>query len=349
MIFNDFRVPAENLLEAARGDGLTIAYHGLNLGRVALCANAAGTMRLMLANMLPWAKFRKTYGAADRHARAGARRIGRLAGLIVGCDASSPGARGCSIKATAARWNASSPRSSAAKSQKEAAIELFMKTHGGRSFLHGHIFGDNVHEFLAPCIYEGEGEMLGMAFFKSLVKAPRHAVLRADRQGAGAQRGIKQPNWPTRRTSGSSKARCGLQQVDDGPEARRRDADGRALPDCPPPRGPRRSSLSMAATESAMEISGDDAQASTDAGRSPMPHGGTLAAGAGCRSRFFAPASTAAARQNRSCKTRPTSLCQNLRQEAYRRAADDRYFRRRQSWGGDRRRAISFARRRGSG
>jgi hypothetical protein len=54
--------------------------------------------------------------------------------------------------------------------QKEAAIELFMKTHGGRSFLHGHLFGDNVHEFLAPCIYEGEGEMLGMAFFKSLVK-----------------------------------------------------------------------------------------------------------------------------------------------------------------------------------
>ena len=56
------------------------------------------------------------------------------------------------------------------EAQKEAAIELFMKTHGGRSFLHGHLFGDNVHEFLAPCIYEGEGEMLGMAFFKSLVK-----------------------------------------------------------------------------------------------------------------------------------------------------------------------------------
>ena len=56
------------------------------------------------------------------------------------------------------------------EAQKEAAIELFMKTHGGRSFLHGHLFGDNVHEYLAPCIYEGEGEMLGMAFFKSLVK-----------------------------------------------------------------------------------------------------------------------------------------------------------------------------------
>ena len=35
--FRDFRVPRENLLEPGQGDGLTIAYHGLNLGRVALC------------------------------------------------------------------------------------------------------------------------------------------------------------------------------------------------------------------------------------------------------------------------------------------------------------------------
>ena len=70
--FRDFRVPRENLLQPAQGDGLTIAYHGLNLGRVALCATAAGSMRVMLANMLPWAEFRRTYGAADRLARAGA-------------------------------------------------------------------------------------------------------------------------------------------------------------------------------------------------------------------------------------------------------------------------------------
>src|SRR5262249_8916641 len=56
------------------------------------------------------------------------------------------------------------------EAQKEAAVELFMKTHGGRSFLKGHILGDNIYDFLAPCIYEGEGEVLGMAFFKSLVK-----------------------------------------------------------------------------------------------------------------------------------------------------------------------------------
>ncbi len=168
--FRDFRVPAANRLTVAKGDGLTIAYHGLNLGRVALCANAAGTMRTMLASILPWAKFRKTYGAAIVSRELVRRRVGRLASLIVGADALvawcswllDQGYRG-EMECTVAKVFGS-------EAQKEAAIELFMKTHGGRAFLRGHLFGDNVHEYLAPCIYEGEGEMLGMAFFKSLIK-----------------------------------------------------------------------------------------------------------------------------------------------------------------------------------
>src|SRR5262249_49203832 len=60
--FNRLRVPRANLLTPPLGDGLTIAYHGLNLGRIALCASAAGSMRVLLANLLPWAGFRRTYG-----------------------------------------------------------------------------------------------------------------------------------------------------------------------------------------------------------------------------------------------------------------------------------------------
>ncbi len=78
------------------------------------------------------------------------------------------------------------------ESQKEAAIELFMKTHGGRSFLHGHMFGDHVHEFLAPCIYEGEGEMLGMGFFKSLIK--EHGKTYFEPISVLAGLGVRQPN-----------------------------------------------------------------------------------------------------------------------------------------------------------
>jgi alkylation response protein AidB-like acyl-CoA dehydrogenase len=170
LVFRNFRVPAENLLIPKTGDGLTIAYHGLNLGRVALCANAAGTMRWMLAEMLPWAQYRKTYGEMIAKRELVQRRVGRLAGMIVACDALTQWCAGLLDQGYRGEMECIVAKVFGSETQKTAAIELYMKTHGGRSFLHGHGFGDNVHEFLAPCIYEGEGEMLGMALFKSLVK-----------------------------------------------------------------------------------------------------------------------------------------------------------------------------------
>ncbi|MBS0204014.1 MAG: acyl-CoA/acyl-ACP dehydrogenase [Planctomycetes bacterium] len=193
IVFQDFPVPVENLLDPGDGDGLSIAYHGLNRGRVALCANAAGTMRLMLANMVPWSRFRKTYGHAIETRELVQRRMGHLAGLIVACDALTEWTAGLLDRGYRGEMECIIAKIFGSESQKEAAIELFMKTHGGRSFLHGHLFGDNVHEFLAPCIYEGEGEMLGMAFFKSLVK--HHGRQFFEPIGmALAANGIKHPN-----------------------------------------------------------------------------------------------------------------------------------------------------------
>lgn len=193
LIFNNFRVPAENLLTPTIGDGLTIAYHGLNLGRVALCANAAGTMRSMLAEILPWAGYRETYGKPIERRELVQRRIGRLAGLIVAADAVTAWCAGLLDQGYRGEMECIIAKIFGSEAQKEAAIELLMKTHGGRSFLKGHWFGDNVHEFLAPCIYEGEGEMLGMAFFKSLVK--HHGKRYFEPIGQALQQlGVKQPN-----------------------------------------------------------------------------------------------------------------------------------------------------------
>ncbi len=191
--FRDFRVPAENLLQPPRGNGLTIAYHGLNLGRIALCANAAGTMRLMMASMLPWAKFRKTYGEPIARRELVRRRLGRMAGMVVACDALVAWCSSLIDQGFRGEMECIVAKIFGSEIQKEAAVEMFMKTHGGRAFLHGHMFGDNVHEYLAPCIYEGEGEMLGMAFFKSLVK--QHGTAYFEPVGkALAAAGIKKPN-----------------------------------------------------------------------------------------------------------------------------------------------------------
>jgi len=191
--FHEFRVPKANLLEPGRGDGLTIAYHGLNLGRVALCSVAAGTMRVMLANMLPWAHFRRTYGAAIDTRELVKRRIGRLAALIVGADALVDWCAGLLDQGYRGEMECIIAKIFGSEAQKEAAVELFMKTHGGRAFLHGHLFGDNVHEYLAPCIYEGEGEMLGMAFFKSLIKDHGKHYFEPIGRALHAA-GIRQPN-----------------------------------------------------------------------------------------------------------------------------------------------------------
>ena len=170
LVFKDFAVPKENLLKPPLGDGLTVAYHGLNLGRLALCATAAGVMRLMLANMLPWAHFRETYGHAIETRELVKRRIARAAALIIGAEALYSWGSWLLDKGYRGELECIIAKIFGSEAEKECAIELFMKTHGGRSFVHGHLFGDNVHDFLAPCIYEGEGEMLGMAFFKSLAK-----------------------------------------------------------------------------------------------------------------------------------------------------------------------------------
>jgi alkylation response protein AidB-like acyl-CoA dehydrogenase len=191
--FKDFRVPKQNLLKVSRGDGLTIAYHGLNRGRVALSANASGSMRLMLADMLPWAKYRVTYGASIDTRELVRRRIGRLAALIVACDALTDWCAWLLDEGYRGEMECTIAKIFASESQKEAAIELYMKTHGGRAFLHGHILGDNIHEYLAPCIYEGEGEMLALGFFKSLIK--EHGKTFYEPIGRKlAEAGIRQPN-----------------------------------------------------------------------------------------------------------------------------------------------------------
>jgi acyl-CoA dehydrogenase len=191
--FHDFRVPRENLLRPAQGDGLTIAYHGLNLGRVSLCATAAGAMRVMMANMIPWAQFRRTYGAAIVQRELVQRRIGRLAALMTGCDALVAWCSWLLDQGFRGEMECIIAKIFGSEAQKEAAIELLMKTHGGRSFLRGHIFGENVHEYLAPCIYEGEGEMLGMAFFKSLIKEHGKAYFEPIGKALAAS-GIRKPN-----------------------------------------------------------------------------------------------------------------------------------------------------------
>lgn len=167
-VFSGLRVPGDNLLESPPGKGWPVIYQGLNQGRVALCANAAGSLRRMLAGLMPWVTFRQTFGVRIGDRQLVRCRVARLAALIVGCDAVvawtsrllDDGHRG-EVESIVAKVLG-------AAALREATIDIALKTHGGRSFLHGHAVGDNLHDWMAPSIYEGESDLLSLALLKSL-------------------------------------------------------------------------------------------------------------------------------------------------------------------------------------
>lgn len=172
ILFNNFRVPKANLLVPPVGDGLTVAYHGLNRGRIALCANASGVMRTLLAAMMPWGEYRTTYGDKIGKRELVQRRIAHAASRIVGADALVAWCSSLLDNGYRGELECIIAKVFGSESLKEVAIEDAFKTLGGRSLLGGSIIGDNIHDLLAPMIYEGEGEMLSMAFFKGLIKDP---------------------------------------------------------------------------------------------------------------------------------------------------------------------------------
>ncbi|NBW87832.1 MAG: acyl-CoA dehydrogenase, partial [Planctomycetia bacterium] len=68
-------------------DGMQIVWHGLNRGRVTLAAQAAGTLRLLLAHARDHAASRTTWGRPIAARELVQGRLGRIAAGIVACDA----------------------------------------------------------------------------------------------------------------------------------------------------------------------------------------------------------------------------------------------------------------------
>jgi alkylation response protein AidB-like acyl-CoA dehydrogenase len=176
--FTNFRVPKKNLIKVENpatgewesGKGLHIAYHGLNRGRVAIAALAGGLNRRILASMMPWGEFRHTYGKKINDRKVVQRRYTRAAALIQLDDALRDWCSSLLDNGYRGELECVVAKVLGSESTKEMAIELGLRTHGGRSFRKGHIIGDNFAEFFASLIYEGENEILLLSFVKSLLK-----------------------------------------------------------------------------------------------------------------------------------------------------------------------------------
>jgi alkylation response protein AidB-like acyl-CoA dehydrogenase len=173
MMLRNFPAPPEARLASPPGkDGRAIVFHGLNRGRAAIAALAAGHLRNLLAGMIAWAGQRRVHGRPLAELELIQARCARVAALIAGCDALAnwcgtlldAGHRG-EIECLIAKIFAS-------EAVKHAAFDLALPTHGGRFFLQGHPSGDFAYDYLAPCIYEGENDLLRLALIQALVRHP---------------------------------------------------------------------------------------------------------------------------------------------------------------------------------
>jgi long-subunit acyl-CoA synthetase (AMP-forming)/alkylation response protein AidB-like acyl-CoA dehydrogenase len=160
-------VSADDLLAAPGDDGMAIVWHGLNRGRVTLCAQAAGTLRILLAHATDHARRRQTWGRpiASRELVLG--RLGRIAAAIPACDALAAWAGWVIDAGLPGELEAIVAKTTASLAVRDAAFDA-LGVHGGRAFLVGHPLGDALHDHLAVTVYEGESDLLGLALFKGL-------------------------------------------------------------------------------------------------------------------------------------------------------------------------------------
>lgn len=168
LLFHELAVPMANVLPA---DGRAVGYHGLNHGRVLVCAFAAGALRSMAGILIPWVQTRETFGAVIGRRELVQRRLGRLAGRIVAADALVAWASGLLDDGYRGEFECVTAKVFGSEALKDATVDLFLKTHGSRAFIHGNVFADAVHDLVAPTIFEGENEILTLGCFSSLVKA----------------------------------------------------------------------------------------------------------------------------------------------------------------------------------
>jgi len=168
--FAGFEVDEADLLAPPSGrDGMQIVWHGLNRGRVTLAAQAAGTLRLLLAQARSHADRRTTWGRPIAARELVQGRLGRIAASIIACDAITAWAAAAIDDGQTGELEAIAAKVVASTCVREAAIDA-LGVHGGRAFLVGHPLGDSLHDHFAVTVYEGESDLLGLALFKGLAK-----------------------------------------------------------------------------------------------------------------------------------------------------------------------------------
>ncbi|WP_075221308.1 acyl-CoA dehydrogenase family protein [Acuticoccus yangtzensis] len=169
LVFEDYRVPAANLVGGEEGKGFLQVAGGLELGRINVAARGAGIAEGALQRASDYAQVRKTFGKEIIQHQAIQLKIGematraRAARLLV-LDAAATYDRGerCDMEAGMAKYFAS-------EAGVENAMEA-MRVHGGYSYSKEYDVERLYRDAPLMCIGEGTNEMQRIIIAKQWAK-----------------------------------------------------------------------------------------------------------------------------------------------------------------------------------
>jgi len=169
IVFDDYRLPKENLIGEVEGQGFFQATGGLELGRINVAARGVGMAEGALRISTEYAQTRKTMGKPIADHQAIQLKIGEMvtrarAARLLTMDAAEAYDRGerCDMEAGMAKYFASE---AAVKNADEG-----MRIHGGYSYSKEYEIERYYRDAMLMCIGEGTNEMQRMIISKQWVK-----------------------------------------------------------------------------------------------------------------------------------------------------------------------------------
>ncbi|MFN3592731.1 MAG: acyl-CoA dehydrogenase family protein [Thermaurantiacus sp.] len=169
LVFEDYRLPADQLIGGEEGQGFFQATGGLELGRINVAARGVGLAEGALRLATEYAQIRKTFGKPIAEHQAIQLKLGEMvtrarAARLLTFDAAAAYDRGerCDMEAGMAKYFASE---AAVKNAEEA-----MRVFGGYSYSKEYEIERFYRDALLMCIGEGTNEMQRMIVARQWVK-----------------------------------------------------------------------------------------------------------------------------------------------------------------------------------
>jgi alkylation response protein AidB-like acyl-CoA dehydrogenase len=169
LIFEDYRISADDLLGGEEGHGMQAALGGLELGRINIAARGCGLAQAALMDSVKYAQIRKTFGKPIAQHQAIQLKLGEMATRVQAArlltyDAARAYDSGqrCDMEAGMAKYFAS-------EAAVENALEA-MRIHGGYGYSKEYHIERYFRDAPLMCIGEGTNEIQRMIIAKQLIE-----------------------------------------------------------------------------------------------------------------------------------------------------------------------------------